>query len=452
MLKRKIEEKLNAFKSHKKGLLITGARQVGKTYSVIQYGKANFKVFVRIDFIEDVNARTLFTNATDAETIISRLTLLVPELLIPGETLVFFDEVQKAPEIVTAIKYLVEDGRFRYILSGSLLGVELENIQSIPAGYVERVSMYPMDFEEFMIANGVAPSVIDSLRKSFEERTPVDEFIHERLLALHRLYMIVGGMPAAVNEYVTSKDLRRVRMEQDIVLDAYKVDIKKYDKENSLYIKEIFDILPSELNNKNKRFILKNLNENKRFDFYRNSFIWLADAGVAIPVYNVEEPNSPLTLSKSRNLLKLFSNDVGLLSAMFGDLELQVNLLSGSGNANYGSVYENFAAEELKAHGFEMYYYNSKAHGEVDFIVEYKGHAIPIEIKSGKDYKRHRALNNILDIQDYDIEDAFVFSNANVARVGKVTYYPIYMIGFLTGIEPTESLVYEFDLGPLAGN
>ena len=451
MLKRKIEEKLNAFKSHTKALLITGARQVGKTYSVMQYGEANFKVFARIDLVADENARSLLSTATDAETIISRLTLLVPELLIPGETLIFFDGVQKVPEIVTGIKYLVEDGRFRYILSGSLLGVELENIQSIPAGYVERVSMYPMDFEEFMIANGVASSVIASLRKSFEERTPVDEFIHERLLALHRLYMIVGGMPAAVNEYVTSKDLRRVRIEQDVVLDAYKVDIQKYDKDNSLYIQEIFDIIPSELNNKNKRFILKDLNENKRFDFYRNSFIWLANAGVAIPVYNAEEPKSPLMLSKSRNLLKLFSNDVGLLSAMFGDLELQVNLLSGSGNANYGAVYENFAAEELKAHTFEMYYFNSKAHGEVDFMVEYKGHVIPIEIKSGKDYKRHRALNNILDIQDYDLEDAFVFSNANVSRVGKVTYYPIYMIGFLTRIESTESLVYEFDLGPLAG-
>ena len=179
MLKRKIEEKLNAFKSHTKALLITGARQVGKTYSVMQYGEANFKVFARIDLVADENARSLLSTATDAETIISRLTLLVPELLVPGETLIFFDGVQKVPEIVTGIKYLVEDGRFRYILSGSLLGVELENIQSIPAGYVERVSMYPMDFEEFMIANGVASSVIASLRKSFEERTPVDEFIHE---------------------------------------------------------------------------------------------------------------------------------------------------------------------------------------------------------------------------------------------------------------------------------
>lgn len=449
MINRKIEKRIrDFFQKDRKALLITGARQVGKTYIIREVGKADFESFIEINFLEDETARTLIENAKNSADILLRISALTDQPLIPGKTLIFFDEVQECKEIVTAIKYLVDEGSYRYILSGSLLGVDLQGIRSMPVGYMDVFEMFPLDFEEFILANGVAQRVIDSLRDAYENQTPVDAFIHERMMELFRLYLIVGGMPSVVARYLATNNLQEVSQEQNAILTLYRQDIAKYDPNNKLYLEDIFTLIPSELNNKNKRFILKNLNENFKFSRYQNSFLWLKNAGVALPTFCVTEPTVPLTLNKSANLFKLFLSDVGLLAAMYMD-GIQLKLLNREKDINFGSVYENAAAQELKAHGYDLYYFNSKKQGELDFVIERGGDVLPIEIKSGKDYQRHAALDNVMENRDYAIPTACVFQNDNIRVDGRIVYLPIYMLMFLQKKELPESLIYTLDLSGL---
>lgn len=446
MINRKIEKRIrNFFQKDHKALLITGARQVGKTYIIREIGKAAFESFIEFNFLENETARTLIENAKSSSDILLRISALTNQPLIPGKTLIFFDEVQECKEIVTAIKYLVDEGSYRYILSGSLLGVDLKDVRSVPVGYMDVFEMFPLDFEEFIMANGVAQRVIDSLHDAYENRTPVDTFIHERMMELFRLYIIVGGMPSVVARFLATNNLQEVSQEQNAILALYRQDIAKYDPKNKLYLEDIFALIPSELNTKNKRFILKNLNENFKFSRYQNSFLWLKNAGVALPTFCVTEPTVPLMLNKSANLFKLFLSDVGLLAAMYMD-GIQLKLLNREKDINFGSVYENAAAQELKAHGYDLYYFNSKKQGELDFIIEHGGNVLPIEIKSGKDYQRHAALENVMENRDYAIPTAFVFQNDNVRVDGRVVYLPIYMLMFLQKKQIPESMIYKLDL------
>ena len=450
MINRKIESELQNFlrDEKKKALLVTGARQVGKTYSIRAFGKQNFRSFVEINFIENAAAKELFQNAKNSRDLLLRMSLVADADLIPGETLIFLDEVQECREIVTAIKFLVEEGSYRYILSGSLLGVELKDIRSVPVGYMDIVEMVPLDFEEFVLANKVSPRIIEVLREAFEKKIPVDPVTHEKMMELFRLYLIVGGMPAAVEHYLNSNNLREVLRIQQSIIALYKKDIAKYDPENKLHIEDIFNLIPSELNAKNKRFILKSLNENFRFSKFINSFLWLKEAGVALPTFCVDEPVSPLLLSKSKNLFKLFMADVGLLAAMYMD-DIQIKILNHEKDINFGSVYENAAAQELKAHGFDLYYFNSKKQGELDFLLEHQGNVLPIEIKSGKDYKKHAALSNVMANAAYAIPEAFVFHNGNISTSERVSYYPIYMLMFIQKDRPQEDMIYRLNLDAL---
>ena len=254
-------------------------------------------------------------------------------------------------------------------------------------------------------------------------------------------------MPAAVESYLDTKNLNDVMITQRDIVDLYRMDISQYADRNKLRIKEIFDLIPSELNEKNKRFILKSLNQNAKFDRLKNDFLWMKDARVAIPVYNVEEPKEPLKLAVTRNLFKLFSNDVGLLTAQYAD-GIQVRILENESDINYGSVYENAVAQELLAHDISPYYYNNKKRGEVDFIISLGGKVVPLEVKSGKDYKRHTALNNIMNIDEYDIQEGIVLGNCNVSRINRITYLPIYMIMFVEKLHLPD-LVYDIDLSGL---
>ena len=254
------------------------------------------------------------------------------------------------------------------------------------------------------------------------------------------MYLVIGGMPESVVKYLETNNIHDVRSAQLAIVNMYKKDISKYDRENKLYIQDIFDLIPSELNAKNKRFILKSLNENAKYDRYRNSFLWLADAGVALPTYNVEEPRMPLRLNELRNLFKLFLNDVGLLSSYY-PFELSLKIIMGEANINYGAIYENLAAQELAAHGYSLYYFNNKRQGEIDFVVEHNGEVVPIEIKSGKDFKRHNALSNIMATPDYDIKSAMVISNANVSTSGRITYLPVYMLMFFCPTTSSDTIV-----------
>ena len=449
MLYRRISEELERFRVSKerKALLVTGARQVGKTTSIEALGK-EYRSFVRINFIERPAAAALFKGAASARELLLRISAVADGELIPGQTLIFLDEVQRCPEIVTAVKFLVEEGSYQYILSGSLLGVELRDIRSVPVGYMDVLEMYPLDFEEFLLANGVARSVIEAVRDCFEHRRPVDAIVHEKLMALFRLYLIVGGMPAVVDKYVRTNNLREVAREQQSIVTAYKRDIGQYDPDDKLYLEEILALIPSELNSKNKRFILKNLNENRRFSRFENSFIWLKDAGVAWPVYCAAEPRVPLLLSRSTNLFKLFMNDVGLLASMYmGDI--QIRILNREKDINFGAVYENAVAQELKAHGFELFYFNSKKQGELDFLIENDAEVLPIEVKSGKDYTRHAALSQVMGNADYAIPEAFVLHNGNVERVERISYLPVYMTMFLWKRRLPDEIIYKVDVSGL---
>ena len=430
MLNRKIDKYIQKFyKETSKALLITGARQIGKTYSIRQFG-ARFKSFVEVNFVEMPQACDIFRNARNSEDILLRLSALTHAPLLKGETLIFFDEVQLCPEIVTAIKFLVEEGSYRYILSGSLLGVELKNLRSEPVGYMGIKAMYPLDFEEFITNVGVKEKVLQSLRNAWEVRTPVDAVVHQKMLELFRLYLVVGGMPAAVNSYIATNSLQNVLQAQQDILLLYKRDISQYDPGNKLHIEEIFNLIPPELNAANKRFFLKNVHAKARLRLMENSFLWLKFAGVALPVYNVEEPKIPLLLASSRTLFKLFQSDVGLLAAQYAE-GIQLRIIQGDADINFGSVYENAVAQELVAHGFTPYYYNSKKRGELDFVIEQNGKVLPIEVKSGKDYTVHRALANIMDCGEYDLPQAIIFNNDNLRQEGRLLYAPVYMVMFL---------------------
>ena len=366
--------------------------------------------------------------------------------------------MQRCPECVTQIKFLVDEGSYRYGLTGSLLGVELEDLKekaqvkdqsvevSEPVGYMDIKTMYPLDFEEFAWAVGVSQNLIDHIRDCFDNTKPVDPVIHEQMMKVFRLYLIVGGLPAPVWAYVQTNNIQNVALQQLAVINLYKKDISQYDKDRKLLLDEIFDLIPSELNAKNKRFILKELNKNLKFQRYENSFLWMKKAGVAIPVYNVEEPRIPLKLNQQRNLFKLFQNDVGLLAYQYAN-GIQLRILSGEVNINYGAIYENVVAQELQAQGFEhIYYFNSKKQGEVDFVIEAgDGTALPIEVKSGKDYEYHHALANILDNEEYNLSKAIILCNDNVSVQGKKIYLPIYMTTLIRKKQEIPG-IYKLDL------
>lgn len=431
------------YNTQKGALLLTGARQTGKTYAIRQFGK-QFESFIEINFIERPELVDLFSDAGSADDILLRISAVTDMPLIKGKTLIFFDEVQRCSNLITAIKFLVDEGSYRYALSGSLLGVELKDIRSVPVGYMGIKEVYPLDFEEFILNLGVADRVIAHLRESWNAGKPVDEVIHQRLLELFRLYIIVGGMPAVVANYLSTNNLQNVEQTQTDIIALYRQDISQYAEEDKLKIKEIFDLIPSELDAKNKRFILKRLNGHAKFDRYQNDFLWLSNAGVAIPVYNVEEPKQPLRLACLRNLFKLFSNDVGLLTAQYAN-GIQAKILSGDITINFGAVYENVVAQELVCHGYQPFYFNSKRQGELDFVISDGDALVPIEVKSGKDYERHNALSNVLSCDEYNINKAYVLCASNMQRQGKIIYAPIYMTMFIRP-QSTGVTIYHPDL------
>ena len=450
MIKRHIYKEITRFyKETNKALLITGARQVGKTYTIRQFGKS-YESFIEINFIENPDAINIIKNTIDSKDILRRISLLTNQPLIKNKTLIFFDEVQKCPEIVTAIKFLVDEGSYRYILSGSLLGVELKDLRSEPVGYMGVMEMFPLDLKEFLEAVGVGNDIFETLKKNWENKSPVDSFIHNQIMNLYRLYLVVGGMPAVVDKYLKTNNLRIVLNEQHDITNLYLRDISQYAPEkNKLKIKEIFKLIPSELDAKNKRFILKSLNERAKFERYEDDFLWLTDAGVALPTYNVSEPKLPLLLAKCRNLFKLFQNDIGLLASQYAE-GIQLKIINGDTNINYGAIYENAVAQELKAHGFDLYYYNNKKRGEIDFLIDIDGMVLPIEVKSGKDYSIHRALLNIMNVKEFNLEKALVLCNDNLRIDNKIIYTPIYMIMFIRKSSISSDIIFKADITGLS--
>ena len=444
MISRKIEHELANFHKapNKSALLIDGARQVGKTSIIEAFGKSHFESFIKIDFIRTPEAKDIFKNVETESDILVRLTAFSNTPLVKGQTLIFFDEIQKCPEAVTYIKYLVQEGSYRYILSGSLLGVELKDIRSVPVGFMDEVKMFPLDFEEFVRALGDHTALWEEARKSWECRKPLANVLHDKLMRIFRLYLVVGGMPEAVQTYIDTKDIRQVVDVQAKILKEYRRDIAQYDSANALRIREVFTRLAPELNSKNKRFHADSVEEVGRFDRLEDEFVWLKAAGVALSVCNVTDPKVPLTLATKPNFFKLFMNDVGLLAAQYMN-GIQLKLLNGETDINFGSVFENFVAQELVTHGFEPKYYNSSKHGEIDFVVELDGHVVPIEVKSGKHYARHSALSRLMSDSEYDFPQAFVFNDKTSTAKGRISYLPIYLLSFLKLTSLPEKMIFE---------
>lgn len=414
-------------KKSNKALLVTGARQIGKTWLIRdEIDKSGYTRF-EINFIDQPNMIEYLNAEMSAEEFLIKLRMIMPEDCKPEKTVVFFDEIQKCPEIVTKIKFLVGDGSFKYVMSGSLLGVELKNIASAPVGYLTVLEMYPMDFEEFMIANNVSNTTLDMLNEKFDTGSPVDDFIHQKLLSMFFVYLIVGGMPEAVKTYIETKDIREVDKVQQDITTLYRADFTQYEQEDKkLKVKSIYDIIPAELNKQNKKFVFTMLNKELKFDRYENSFLWLKSAGVAHPVYNTDAPIIPLLASKSSNVFRLFSNDIGLLTSAY-PAETKVELISQNGEVNNGAHFENAVAQQLIANGFEPYFCKKKNLGELDFVIEMGGKVLPVEVKSGKSYKVHKSLDNYMKVPDYHLEKAYVLSVGNIETEGNITYLPIYM-------------------------
>lgn len=429
-------------------MLLTGARQVGKTYAVRCAAERLGWQLVEMNFLLQPETIDIVRGAGDIKEVLLRISAYANEVIDRERTLIFFDEVEEYPDVMTWVKAFVDKG-YHLALSGSMLGVELKNVRSVPVGYMDEKRMYPCDFEEFIRAVGIQETVIESLREAWTAKKPVDAYVHQKMMQLVNLYLLVGGMPAAVQTYLDTNDMQRVLAEQRSILALYKKDIARYDPDDKLYINDIFDLIPPELNAKNKRFILKNLNEHFKFSRHENSFTWLRDADMALPTHCVEEPKVPLVLSKASNLFKLFQNDVGLLACQYAD-GIQLRILQGETNINYGSIYENLTAQELHAHGWNLYYYQNKKQGELDFLLERDAEVIPLEVKSGKDYDHHVALNNVMKNPDYGIRQAVVLCNDNVSTRGDVTYAPIYMLMFIEKVKDEGPKIYRLDLDGLA--
>ena len=451
MLSRKLDNIIERhYANNKSALLLKGARQVGKTSAIRKYATEQKMNLIEINFYEDDSACNIFKGSQNAKDVLLRISAHTKKKTSLPNTMIFFDEVQKCPEVITWIKFLVDEGSCKYALSGSLLGVELKGVESVPVGYMSVKEVFPLDIEEFARCLGLSDEVLTSVAEAFEKRTPVDDIVHASLIKMVYLYLVVGGMPAAVQAYVDTNDLNVVEEKQKEILDLYKWDISQYDPDKKLEINEIFNLIPSELDAKNKRFILKNLTEHARFSRYENSFLWLKNAGVAIPTLNIQEPTFSFKLNELRNLFKLFQNDVGLLTSQYAS-GIQLQLLQGEVKQNYGAIYENLVAQELYCHGFggdehELHYFNSKKQGELDFVIAQNGKVIPIEVKSGKDYERHNALSNVLANDDYNIDFAYVLTNDNLHIEGKRIYMPIYMLMFIKKSPAPANQIFKFDL------
>ena len=444
-LYRKIEEKLSQWINTKKGLLVYGPRQVGKTYILKTFISEHFKNYYYINLLENVDAIETIIKSKDSKDFLLRLSALTDVVINNGDC-IFIDEIQeyytylskhkeitKYFDLLTGIKFIVEEQQYRIIYSGSLLRLEMENVISNPVGYVLPLEMFPLDFEEFLIANNINKELITIAKESFDKRQEVPDYIHEKFMELFKKYLLVGGMPDAVSEYIDNNSFTAVENAHKTISYFVNNDITKYALDNEkLKIKEIYKLIPTELNNMSKRFIISHIPNHNKNENEILSFSWLSNAGVTIPVYCVDEPVIPLMTSSKRNQLKLFIEDVGLFTYLIVNSQIKAKILDSNFSLNYGSIYETVAAQLLRCHGFEnLYYYNNKKYGEVDFIIEYEGKVLPIEIKSGKDYERHRAITNILEIKNYNIDYGIVFYNGNYIKKDKIDYFPIYLLEFL---------------------
>lgn len=438
MLERKFTQFLEHFlmEEPNKILLVNGARQIGKSYLIRYVGQKLFSHFVEINLREDMEGDQVFADVHTSNDLYMRLSNYYSKPLgNKSNTLVFLNEIQSYPHLMTMLKFLNQESRYRFIASGSQLGIALSETPSVPLGSVTIEQMYPLDFEEFLWATGIGKEWIDNIREHFIHEQALDESTHNILLKRFQYYLLVGGLPEAINNYLTDRNMVRVRQTHRDIHNLYRIDASQYDEEHKLKIRKIYDLIPSNLENKKKRIVYKNIEDKKgkTFSDYADEFEYLTNSGVALEVSAISNPRFPLAESDQKKLVKLYLNDVGLLTNLL--YELNVNaVLQDIKSINLGTVYESVVAQELVAHGFKLHYYDNKKKGEVDFLVDDHDNltVLPLEIKSGKNYTEHSALTNFLETADYGINRAVVFSNEReIFKKKGVTYLPIYYCMFL---------------------
>ena len=432
MLRRKIQDRLVkwCYSEHKKALLLTGARQVGKTTAIREFAKAHYDHFVEINFIKNPSSRLAFDGELTTSAIRANLTAMGFGPFVKGKTLVFLDEIQECPNARTAIKFLVEESEYDYVESGSLLGISYKEIPSYPVGFEEELCLYPMDFEEFLWAKGISQETIDLIRNSYQTIKPVPEFIHKQVSRYYREYLVVGGMPEVVQCYVTTNDFSETIRVQKSIITSYRSDITKYAGRQQTLVRNIFNSIPSELGKQNKRFILANLEKGASMRKYENPTQWLVDAGIAYYSFNVKSLSIPLEAEESRNLFKLYMDDTGLLcSTIFRGIQFRVK--NEDLTVNEGALTENFVASQLASKDFSLHYYDKKSKQELDFVFEHKGKIQIVEVKSGNDYKRHTSLDAAISQYDNTINRSIVLCKGNLEVTEKVLYLPLYMTMFL---------------------
>lgn len=441
MLHRKIEQKIIEYLQNgsNKIMIIDGARQIGKSFIIRYVGsellKDKFSNYIEINFIEDSIGEKLFENINNKEDFYLQLSMVAGEKMKEKDnTLVFIDEIQQYPQFLTMLKFLKQDDKFTYICSGSLLEVTLAKTSSIPIGSIDVVHMYPLDFEEFLLANGFNEYAIHSLRLKFEKLESLEINTHNKVLDLFKKYLLIGGFPDAINSFISKRNIVEVRKIQRDIYDYYGDDASKYDREHKLKIKRVYDLIPSSLENKKKRIVVQNIEniKGKRFTNYQDEFDYLINSGIALEVKALSTPVFPLIESCGKNLLKLYLNDVGLLTNILYKNNIKA-VLSDEKSINLGTVYESVVASELKAHGYNLFYYDNKGNGEVDFLIDDYDNlsVLPLEIKSGKDYTIHSAIDKFLLNKDYNVKKGFVLSNEReIFEKDNIIYLPIYMIMF----------------------
>lgn len=444
MLYRKIynylEEHLRS--ANDKILILEGARQIGKSFIIREVGKHVYKNFIEVNFVQDDEGAQLFKNIHNVTDFYFALSSVAGDRMHDyTDTLVFLDEIQHYPQYLTLLKFLREDRKYRFIASGSLLGITLKRTTSIPVGSVIRKRMYQLDFEEWLIANAYGEQALARLKEAYTKRESLSQEQHEYVLSMFKRYLLVGGLPDVVNEYLSSHNIAKVREVQNAIMDLYKDDAAKYEQEaeKKLHILRIYDMIASQMENKKKRVVAKDIQNKQgdRFDSYTEEFEYLTSAGIALDVHAISNPHYQLSESLQKNLLKLYMNDVGLLTNRLYGLQIKA-VMETVKSVNLGAVYESIVAQELCAHGHKLFYYDNRSKGEVDYIIDdtTQCSVLPIEVKSGKDYNVHSALNNFVTKPEYRIENAIVLSNEReVKRDGKILYLPVYFVMFLHALQ-----------------
>lgn len=450
MLRRKIRHTIynHLASGDTKIMVIDGARQIGKSYIIRDVAKELFPNYIEINFVEDKAGDKLFENATTTEEFYFRLSTIAGDKMngTKDDTIVFLDEIQAYPHLLTLLRFLRKEGKFSYIASGSLLGVTLRRTASVPAGDILINHMFPLDFEEFLWANGFSDQAIGTMEARFIARDSLDETMHSKMLDLFKKYLLVGGLPDAVNEFLKSRNMVAVRAIHDSIHTLYGIDAAQYDLDHKLQITRIYNMVPSLMANKKKRIVYADISETggKRSNDYHNEFDYIIGSGICLDVKAISSPTFPLKESESKNLLKLYMNDIGLLTNELYKYNIDA-VMNDRLSVILGSVYESVVASELKAHGIkQLFYYDNKAHGEVEFILDDYGNTaiLPIEVKSGKDYTIHRALNTFMANPAYRVKQAYVLSNEReIKQEGYLTYLPIYFTMFIKENMPDEVLL-----------